>query len=91
MRNDGALKAFPAPQRPLHEACESGSCGAPCLCLHRAIRLSSGPGRRKWRYCLISRENVTPAQLPVRRHAAPHYCIARGKELWFERLDFDAF
>jgi len=22
---------------------------------------------------------------------APYYCIARALELWFERLDFDAF
>jgi hypothetical protein len=40
---------------------------------------------------LISRENVTPGQQPVTPRAAPYYCIARGGELWFERLDFDVF
>ena len=27
----------------------------------------------------------------VTHGVAPHYCIARALELWFERLDFDAF
>jgi len=27
----------------------------------------------------------------VMPRTAPYYCIARGQELWFERLDFDAF
>ena len=28
---------------------------------------------------------------PVTLRAAPHDCIAIDQELWFERLDFDAF
>ena len=29
---------------------------------------------------------------PAMTHrSAPYYCIARGGELWFERLDFEAF
>jgi len=27
----------------------------------------------------------------VTHGVAPHYCIASALELWFERLDFDAF
>src|SRR5258708_21631884 len=67
---------------------ESGSCGAPRLCLHRAIRLSSGLAAQKGGFCLITRENVTSADWPVAPRGMPYYCIARGGELWFERLDF---
>jgi len=92
--NDGALKAVF--KRSLRRAgllsgTESGSCGAPCLCVHRAIRLSSVVGVQKRYFCLISRENVTSADTPMMHRSAPYYCIARGGELWFERLDFDAF
>jgi hypothetical protein len=43
------------------------------------------------RFRLISRENVKAADGMVLHRCGPHYCIARGGELWFERLDFDAF
>jgi hypothetical protein len=46
---------------------------------------------RKRDFCLISRENVISAEAAAMHRAAPYYCIATGCELWFERLDFDAF
>jgi hypothetical protein len=42
-------------------------------------------------FALIARENVIRAEVAAMRRAAVHYCIATGCELWFERLDFDAF
>jgi len=35
--------------------------------------------------------NVPAGGQAATHRAAPYYCIARGDELWFERLDFDAF
>jgi putative hemolysin len=75
----------------MSEVRESGSCGASRLCLQRASRLSSAAEAQKRRFRLISLENVTPGQRSAMPRAAPYYCIARGGELWFERLDFDAF
>jgi hypothetical protein len=49
------------------------------------------PGGKAAAFLGISRENVTAGSLPVTHCVAPYYCIARGGELWFERLDFDAF
>jgi len=43
------------------------------------------------RFRLISRENANPADVAVTQCRGMHYCIARDGELWFERLDFDAF
>jgi len=63
----------------------------PCLCVHPAIRLSSGTGGQNDGFCLICRENLTSGDYPVTHGFAPYYCIARACELWFERLDFDAF
>jgi hypothetical protein len=78
--NDGALKAILTPafaglQR--EASSESGSCGAPQLCLHRAIGLSSALRVRKRRFCLIFQENVTVAEEGPMYRSAPHYCIAR--------------
>jgi hypothetical protein len=78
--NDGALKAILTPTfaGPRREASgESGSCGAPQLCLHWAIGLSSALRVRKWRFCLIFQENVTVADAAAMYRSAPHYCIAR--------------
>src|SRR5271170_5992059 len=83
----GAVRAGPN----YSEIGESGSCGAYRLCLQRASRLSSAADAQKRRFGLIPRENVTPGQQRLTLRAAPYYCIARGGELWFERLDFDAF
>jgi hypothetical protein len=68
-RNDGALKAIGLQFCPESEGksraerrlrpCESGSCEAPLLCLHPAIRLSSGASREKHGFGLIQLENVT--------------------------------
>jgi hypothetical protein len=67
--NDGVLKAIFT--QSLHAvpgtrigrpARESGSCGAPSSCVHRAIRLSSAARVQNRRFGLISRENVTPAE-----------------------------
>ncbi len=38
----------------------------------------------------MSRENVTLGQTIMHRYTT-YYCIARGGELWFEKLYFDAF
>jgi hypothetical protein len=38
-----------------------------------------------------SPENLTSAEYAMTHRCTPYYCIARGGELWFERLDFDAF
>jgi hypothetical protein len=35
--------------------------------------------------------NVVAADQAAMHRSRPYYCIARGGELWFERLDFDAF
>ena len=40
-------------------ASESGPCGAPCLCVHPVIRLSSTAARQKGGFCRIRRENLT--------------------------------
>jgi len=34
---------------------------------------------------------VTSADQPAALREAPYDCIAIDQELWFERLDFDAF
>jgi hypothetical protein len=43
------------------------------------------------RFAQILKENAVPGGERRMQRSAPHYCIARGCELWFERLDFDAF
>jgi hypothetical protein len=55
------------------------------------MRLSSAAAMRKRGFCLISRENVISAEAAAMHPTTPYYCIATGRELWFERLDFDAF
>jgi hypothetical protein len=39
----------------------------------------------------IYQENAVPGVEARMHRSAPYYCIATGCELWFERLDFDAF
>jgi hypothetical protein len=39
----------------------------------------------------IVQPKVTPAIGRQMHREAPYYCIARARELWFERLDFDVF
>jgi hypothetical protein len=46
---------------------------------------------RKPRDWLILREKVASAIWPGALHTATYDCIAIDQELWFERLDFDAF
>src|SRR6201985_3435139 len=53
---------------------ESGSCGTPLLCLHRAIRLSSAGAREKRSFRLISREKL--ARPTGRRCIAAHLTTA---------------
>jgi hypothetical protein len=40
---------------------------------------------------LISREKSQAAGSSQAHGFRPYYCIASACELWFERLDFDAF
>jgi hypothetical protein len=37
------------------------------------------------------RENATPGREQGMHRSKLYYCIATGCELWFEKLDFDAF
>jgi hypothetical protein len=53
--------------------------------------MSSTRGVRKPRDWLISREKAPSAIWPGALHIVSYDCIAIGQELWFERLDFDAF
>jgi hypothetical protein len=44
-----------------------------------------------WAFRPIYRENPAPGGEARMHRSTPYYCIATGCELWFERLDFDAF
>src|SRR3954471_291514 len=44
-----------------------------------------------WAFRPVYQENSTPGGGRQMHRSMPHYCIATGCELWFERLDFDAF
>jgi len=44
-----------------------------------------------WAFLPIYQENAALGGESRMHRSTPYYCIATGCELWFERLDFDAF
>ncbi|QDM15107.1 hypothetical protein FNL55_03445 [Tardiphaga sp. vice352] len=50
------------------------------------------PARRQGAHFARFEARITVVAQPRRLHSIiDHYCIATDQELWFEKLDFDAF